>query len=273
MTRSLLGACPAPRLPLASILDTDGRNASKRGSGRVCRTGRYARAPRRVAADSRPRRSSVMRTCVADRGSRAARRRCATQPLPASCRSARPRSGHDARRRSGSPRSVWVELLGKKHRSGLQDLVRAPQLEVLLAKPLDLLTLLTRRQIGPQSLVGLRLTHPLAQRLLVDAQVIGDMDDRAAALSASLTPRSSSSSGYFLGLDMTAEDLLSPGQASWSRGPRQTRSGSLGPTAKWWRIRRGPIAMLEGHAHPDRGLVEDKQGDRLHDRRDRVDAR
>src|SRR6266540_2015017 len=30
--------------------------------------------------------------------------------------------------------------------------------------------------------------------------------------SANLTPRSSSSSGYFLGLDMTAENLLSPGQ-------------------------------------------------------------
>src|SRR5215218_8952866 len=30
--------------------------------------------------------------------------------------------------------------------------------------------------------------------------------------SASRTPRSSNSSGYFLGLDMTAEDLLSPGQ-------------------------------------------------------------
>src|SRR6266498_5634233 len=30
--------------------------------------------------------------------------------------------------------------------------------------------------------------------------------------SAKRTPRSSNSSGYFLGLDMTAEDLLSPGQ-------------------------------------------------------------
>jgi hypothetical protein len=34
-----------------------------------------------------------------------------------------------------------------------------------------------------------------------------------------LTPRSSSSSGYFLGLDMTAEDLLSPGQRPGSEVP------------------------------------------------------
>src|SRR5215216_891566 len=37
--------------------------------------------------------------------------------------------------------------------------------------------------------------------------------------SANLTPRSSSSSGYFLGLDMTAEDLLSPGQHPGSEVP------------------------------------------------------
>src|SRR5215211_1063040 len=37
--------------------------------------------------------------------------------------------------------------------------------------------------------------------------------------SAKRTPRSSSSSGYFLGLDMTAEDLLSPGQHPGSEVP------------------------------------------------------
>src|SRR4051794_31523571 len=38
--------------------------------------------------------------------------------------------------------------------------------------------------------------------------------------SASRTPRSSNSSGYFLGLDMTAENLLSPGQHPGSEVPR-----------------------------------------------------
>ena len=37
--------------------------------------------------------------------------------------------------------------------------------------------------------------------------------------SAKRTPRSSNSSGYFLGLDMTAEDLLSPGQHPGSKDP------------------------------------------------------
>src|SRR5207237_2139143 len=45
--------------------------------------------------------------------------------------------------------------------------------------------------------------------------------------SASRTPRSNSSSGYFLGLDMAAEDLLSPGQHPGIEVPRETRSGSL----------------------------------------------
>jgi transposase-like protein len=49
--------------------------------------------------------------------------------------------------------------------------------------------------------------------------------------SANRTPRSSSSSGYFLGLDMTAENLLSPGQHPGSEvsakpGPAQGVSTS-----------------------------------------------
>jgi len=39
-------------------------------------------------------------------------------------------------------------------------------------------------------------------------------------------PRSISSSGYFLGLDMTAENLLFPRTASRNRGLRRNRSGS-----------------------------------------------
>src|SRR5207247_11303165 len=64
--------------------------------------------------------------------------------------------------------------------------------------------------------------------------------------SARRTARSSSSSGYFLGLDMTAEDLLFPRTASRDRGPRETRSGSLllerefpGVVCSRLRLRRG----------------------------------
>src|SRR5215211_6869405 len=59
--------------------------------------------------------------------------------------------------------------------------------------------------------------------------------------SANRTPRSSNSSGYFLGLDMTAEDLLSPGHhprievpakpgpAHWKRlAPERSRTQKLG---------------------------------------------
>src|SRR5207247_5800201 len=105
-----------------------------------------------------------------------------TPTRPASCRSARPRSGHDARRRSGSPRSVWVELLGKKHARRLQDLVRTAQLEILLPQALDLLTLLARRQIRPQPLIGLRLAHPLTQRLGMDPEISSDVRDWPATL-------------------------------------------------------------------------------------------
>ena len=162
-----------------------------------------------------------------------------TPTRPESRRSARPRSGHGARRRSGSPRSVWVELLGKKHARRLQDLVRTAQLEVLLAEPLDLFALLTRRQTGPQASVGLSLAHTLSQRLLVDPEIAGDVRDRPAAFKRQpdaaleqllgVLPRSRHDSG---------ESPL-PRTASWNRGPRQTRSGSPG------RSRRQPAPTYE----------------------------
>src|SRR5262245_8193374 len=50
--------------------------------------------------------------------------------------------------------------------------------------------------------------------------------------SASRTPRSNNSSGYFLGLDTTAENLLSPGQhpgieVSVETGPAQTEHRTM----------------------------------------------
>jgi hypothetical protein len=44
---------------------------------------------------------------------------------------------------------------------------------------------------------------------------------------AASASRSSSWSGYFLGLDHDSGEALSPGQAFWNRGLRETRSGSL----------------------------------------------
>jgi hypothetical protein len=64
----------------------------------------------------------------------------------------------------------------------------------------------------------LRLAHPLAQRL--------GMDPEIGSTCVIGRPLSSSSSGYFVGLDMSAENLLSAGQHPGSKdrakpGPAQ----------------------------------------------------
>jgi hypothetical protein len=46
----------------------------------------------------------------------------------------------------------------------------------------------------------------------VDTQISCDVRNRPTTLKRETNARSSNSSGYFLGLDMTAENLLSPGQ-------------------------------------------------------------
>src|SRR3954467_9211888 len=63
-----------------------------------------------------------------------------------------------------------------------QDRVRPPKLRVLLAQPLQLLTLLRLQEITPDATVGLGLAHPLPQRLLVDPQVLSDVRDRTIRL-------------------------------------------------------------------------------------------
>jgi len=55
---------------------------------------------------------------------------------------------------NASPRSVCVELDREIHAGGLQDLVRATQLEHFLAQLLDLLALLAGGQIRPQAAVA-----------------------------------------------------------------------------------------------------------------------
>ena len=101
-----------------------------------------------------------------------------------------------------------VELAREKHGRSLQDLVRAPQLEVLLPQPLDLLALLSRRQI--------RRRPSFASTWRTYFRSVSDGSPRSAATCAIGRPdsnttrvaRSNSSTGYFLALGIT--DLLPP---------------------------------------------------------------
>jgi hypothetical protein len=147
-------------------------------------------------------------------------KRCEGDRDPDEQRSARPRSGHGARRRSGSRQSVRVELLGENTLADFRISFARSQLEVLLPQPLDLLALLAGRQIRPQALVGLGLAHPLAQRLGMDPEITSDVRDRTAITRANLTPRTSSSSGYFLGLDMALRISSPQDSILGSRSPR-----------------------------------------------------
>src|SRR5204862_2114578 len=84
--------------------------------------------------------------------------------------------------RSGSPSPGRVELLREIDGRVLQDRVRPPKLRVLLTQPLQLLALVRLQQITPDAAVGFGLTHPLTQRFLMDAQVLGDVRDRTVRL-------------------------------------------------------------------------------------------
>jgi hypothetical protein len=79
-------------------------------------------------------------------------------------------------------RPVGVEPGREKHRGGLQDLVRAPQLEHLFAQRLDLLALLRGRQIRSQATIGLSLAHVLSQRLVVNPEISRHVTDRTTRL-------------------------------------------------------------------------------------------
>jgi hypothetical protein len=77
---------------------------------------------------------------------------------------------------------VCVELDREIHAGGLQDLVRATQLEHFLAQLLDLLALLAGGQIRSQPAVGLSLSHALAQHLVTDTEIARDRRDRPTRL-------------------------------------------------------------------------------------------
>ena len=77
---------------------------------------------------------------------------------------------------------------------------RAPQLDVLLAEPPQLLALPAGQQVPPVAAVSLGLPSPETQSLLVHAQVLGDISDRPLRLQHRPAARSRNSSGYLPGL-------------------------------------------------------------------------
>src|SRR5215210_133840 len=81
-----------------------------------------------------------------------------------------------------STSNTWAHLLGEIHARSPQDLVGLTQLAHLALQALQPLALLRGQAIAARAMVGLALAHPLTQRLAVDAEILGDMRDRAAAL-------------------------------------------------------------------------------------------
>ncbi|CAG6398084.1 hypothetical protein SCOCK_630029 [Actinacidiphila cocklensis] len=93
-----------------------------------------------------------------------------------------PRDLHHAGGRSPArPRPGTVDLLRKKHRGSLQDLVRPPQLGVLLAEFLQLVAFGGGETVVTLTGVGLGLTDPAPQGLGMDPKVFGDVGDGPAA--------------------------------------------------------------------------------------------
>ncbi len=90
---------------------------------------------------------------------------------------------------AGHRRRVGSELRREIDGGVLQDRVRPPQLEGLLAEPLQLFALVCRQQVTPAAAVCLGLPDPEAKRLLVHAQVLGDVRDRTLRLDTSRTAR------------------------------------------------------------------------------------
>lgn len=77
---------------------------------------------------------------------------------------------------------MWVELGGEKRRSALENFVGAAQFAVVLAQLRQLLALLAAQQLLTLAGIGFALAHPLAQCLVMDAQVTGYVGNGAAGL-------------------------------------------------------------------------------------------
>ena len=150
-----------------------------------------------------------------------------TPTRPRSGRSARPRSGRGARRCTRSLRSVWVELLGEKHRCRLEDLVARRSSEFSWRNAL----ISSRSWLVSRSGRSPRQPRPGARRLRTFRNASRDRAATCAIGRRSRAPAGHRDQllGYFFGRrHLTTEDLLStqdrhPG----CRGHRQSRSGSL----------------------------------------------
>src|SRR6059058_3306692 len=88
---------------------------------------------------------------------------------------------------SGSLLSVWVQLLGKKHRGLFENRIRAAQLEHLTAQTPDLLALLAGQTVA-HARIDLGAAHTLAQSLRVDPQIARDIGDRTLTLKRQADP-------------------------------------------------------------------------------------
>src|SRR5450755_3794145 len=139
---------------------------------------------------------------------------------------------------------VCVELGREKHRGGLQDPVRATQLEHLLAQLADLLALLAARQIRPQPTVGLSLPDALAQRLVPDPRSRATCATGRPDSSATRTPRSINSCGYLDRLAMRPDFL--------PRGWNPRNSVSVKSRQAHGDPRRFTIAGFARFTHPRR---------------------
>jgi hypothetical protein len=112
-----------------------------------------------------------------------------------------------------------VELLGEKHRRGLENLVGPAQLAVLTLKRLQPLALVGRQPVVAGAGIDLGLAHPQAQRFLVDTEIARDMRDRALRLEHQPDRALAQLIGVLLGTWHRRDLLLSPEQNLVSRPP------------------------------------------------------
>jgi hypothetical protein len=100
--------------------------------------------------------------------------------------------------------------------------------------------------VADEEQAPLRLAHPLAQCLRMDAEIGSDVCDWTLTLERQPDATLEQLLGYFLGLDMTAENLLSPGQHPGSEvpakpGPAQTCPLNRGNSTPLHQCVSGPL--------------------------------
>lgn len=142
--------------------------------------------------------------------------------------------------------------LGEKHRGGLENLVGLLQLAVLTLERLQTLALTAGQLRRAAAGVGLGPAHPLAQRLLVDAEGRARHARSAGrTLQTSRTARSRNSSGYFFGASMRRGPSPSPRtDRPGFEGLRRTQPASEGPIGSAYGRPTRLLATAERPAAP-----------------------